>query len=153
MTFIEELTQEFVSMYTSKNEKEIIHKARFLVREINRNEFQFMMTKHPYAVARALYYLLSDEAKLTDEESVPVAKLLYYCLLKNYLTNSNADVSDANFSDLIGGCQLGVIFMTKYIKFVAFLLYRVLLIICQMLHESMQVISFYFSVKLFVRQK
>lgn len=120
MTFIEELTQEFVSMYTSKNEKEIIHKARILVREIKRNEFQFMMTKHPYAVARALYYLLSDEAKLTDEESVPVAKLLYYCLLKNYLTNSNANASDANFFDLIGGCQLGVIFMTKYIKFVAF---------------------------------
>ena len=60
MTFIEELTQEFVSTYSSKNEKEIIHKARMLVREINRNEFQFMMTKHPYAVARALYYLLSD---------------------------------------------------------------------------------------------
>jgi len=120
MTFIEEFAQEFVAVYNSKNEKEICHKARILVGEINKDEYQFTRTTHPYAMATALYHLLSDEAKLTDEESIPVAKLLYYCLLKNYLINNDTDISDVKYADLIGGCQLGIIFMTKFMKFIAF---------------------------------
>lgn len=120
MSFIEEIVQEFVSIYNSKNEKEISHKAKVLVRKINRDEFQFTQTAHPYAMATALYYLLSDEAKLTEEECIPVAKLTYYCLLKNYLENSNTNVDDAKYTDFIGGCKLGIIFMTKFMRFIAF---------------------------------
>lgn len=120
MAFIDEIAQEFITIYDSKDEKEISHKARVFVQAIKKNEYQFTRTAHPYAMATALYYLLSDEAKLTDEECIPVAKLVYYCLLKNYRENCNTGVSDVKYADFIGGCKLGIIFMTKFMKFIAF---------------------------------
>lgn len=118
MKLIEKLAKEFISEYSSGDRQSAVKTARIILREIEKDEWQFKGLAHNYAVARALYYLLSlEELSLIDEEYRNIVKLAYYCLLKNYSENVDVEISDAKYSDIIGGSELAFVVICENVNF------------------------------------
>ena len=80
---------------------------------IKRDEWQFREVKHTYLIARAMYYLLRVNDRLSSEDNGAIVRLVYYCLLRNYLENKDVLSTDIKYADLISGCELAFVVMCK----------------------------------------
>ena len=123
MKSIEQIANEFMAAYNSGNEVETSYRADVFARAIKRDEWQFRKVEHAYAIARAMYYLLRVNDRLSNDDSGAIVRLVYYCLLRNYSENSDVLSTDAKYADLIGGCELAFVVMCKSGQF---LMYRIL---------------------------
>lgn len=114
MTTIENLLNEFLTNYRLGKKEEYTKVANILLNNIQRDEKQFSYTKHSYMAATALYYLfIQHEKPLSYEQSAEVTKLIYVCLINNFLDNKDVDSSDPKYLDLIGGSQLAIIVLLQ----------------------------------------
>lgn len=123
---IEELANDFITAYNSGNEERTVLKAKIFFGEINKNESQLRIITHHYTVARALYYLLqleNNQFSLTIEDATSILRLVYYCLLKNYMINSEVEPSKIKYADIIGGSELLCTTICRYGKL---LMYNIL---------------------------
>lgn len=123
MESIEQIAKEFMTAYNSGNEAEISRGANIFAKAIKRDEWQLKKVEHTYAIAKAMYYLLRVNDRLSDNDSGAIVRLIYYCLLRNYSENNDVLSTDAKYADLIGGCELAFIVMCKSGQF---LIYRIL---------------------------
>lgn len=118
MTTLENLLNEFLTNYRLGKKEEYSKVADILLNNIKRDEKQFAYTKHSYMAATALYQLfLQKEKPLSYEQSEVVMKLIYVCLLNNFLDNKDVATSDSKYLDLIGGSQLAVIVLLQNPEF------------------------------------
>ncbi len=112
-----------MTAYNSGNEEETSRRANLFARAVKRDEWQFRKVEHTYAMAKAMYYLLRVNDRLSNDDSGAIVRLIYYCLLRNYSENSDVLSTDAKYADLIGGCELAFIVICKNEEF---LMYRIL---------------------------
>lgn len=112
-----------MAAYNSGNKEETSRRANIFAKAIKRDEWQFRKVEHTYAIARAMYYLLRVNDRLSNDDSGAIVRLVYYCLLRNYLESCNVSSTDAKYADLIAGCELAFIVMCKSGQF---LIYRIL---------------------------
>ena len=94
MKSIEQIANEFMTAYSSGNEEETSRRANIFARAIKRDEWQFKKVEHTYAMARAMYYLLRANDRLSSDDSGAIVRLVYYCLLRNYSENSDVLSTD-----------------------------------------------------------
>lgn len=121
MSMIEKLAKDLIVTYDSGSEEDARMKLRRFLREIKNNEYQFKKVVHPYLMAECLYCILAideENDELKDEEYYKIVKLIYYCLLKNYIENSDVSVIDAKYRDVIGGSQMVCVLLCKYRPFI-----------------------------------
>lgn len=123
MKSIDLIANEFMDAYNSGDEEVTSRKAEVFAKAIKRNEWQFKKVEHTYAIARAMYYLLRVNNRLSDDDCGAIIRLIYYCLLKNYSENNNVLSTDDKYADVIGGCELAFIIMCKSGQFI---MYRIL---------------------------
>lgn len=123
MKSIEQIANEFMTAYNSGNEEETSRRANIFTIAIKRDEWQFREVKHTYLIARAMYYLLRVNDRLSSEDNGAIVRLVYYCLLRNYLENKDVLSTDIKYADLISGCELAFVVMCKSGQF---LIYRIL---------------------------
>ncbi len=107
MSTLEQKATEFISAFNSGNKAEISRTSTNFSEAIESNEWQLCKTSSTYLLSRALYYLVD----LPGVNHANICKLLYFCLLRNYLDKQNS-ILHSDYSDLIGGCQLA--FVTIY---------------------------------------
>lgn len=110
MGSIDEIAKNFMAAYNLGDKNELLRQYALLLSKVNSNEWEFRRIEHYYLVGKALYYLQEEDKAntLTDEEYGTIDKLIYYCLLKNYLRNKDVYPTNEKYGDLIGGCELGV---------------------------------------------
>ena len=118
MTPVKSLANEFLTVYNNGNKIEISHKAKILARAIRPNEWQFRSAQNPYAMARALYYSLLECGQLSQPDYNSIIKVIYYCLLKNFLKYNNDATNESSYGDFIGGNELGFIFLNQNGQFI-----------------------------------
>lgn len=123
MKSIDQLANEFMDAYNSGDEEVISRKADVFAKAIKRDEWQLKKVEHTYAIARAMYYLLRVNNRLSNDDCGAIVRLIYYCLLKNYSENNNVLSTDAKYADFIGGCELAFVIMCKSGQF---LMHRIL---------------------------
>ena len=111
------LANEFLTAYNNGNQEEISHKAKILASAIRPNEWLFRNTENPYLMARTLYALLLESEQLSQPDYKSIIKIIYYCLLQNYLKYCDTSLRETNYGDYIGGCELGFIFLNQNDKF------------------------------------
>lgn len=120
MESIEQIANKFMAAYNSGNKEEISRSADVFAKAIKRNEWQLRMVKNMYAMSQAMYYLLRVNDRLSGDDSGAIVRLIYYCLLRNYLENSDVSVSDVKYADLIGGCELAFVVMCRDGRFIMY---------------------------------
>ena len=123
MSLVEQHANEFMTAYGSGNEESISCKANIFAKSIKRDEYQLKKVEHTYAMARAMYYLLRKNDRLSSGDREAIVRLIYYCLLRNYSENCRSQSTDAKYADLISGCELAFIVMCKSGQF---LMHRIL---------------------------
>ncbi|WP_277234787.1 hypothetical protein [Phocaeicola salanitronis] len=126
MRTIDEIAKNFIAAYNLGDKNELLRQYELLLSKVNSNEWEFRRIEHYYLVGKALYYLQEEDKAntLTDEEYGTIDKLIYYCLLKNYLRNKDVDPTNGKYGDLIGGCELGVYIICMEHEFLNFELIR-----------------------------
>ena len=118
MTPVKSLANEFLTVYNNGNKEEISLKAKILIRAIRPNEWQFRNAENPYMMARTLYTLLLETEQLSNIDYKSIIKIIYYCLLQNYLKYRDTTLRESNYGDYIGGCELGFIFLNQDGQFI-----------------------------------
>ena len=110
-TSIDQTAQKIVSAFRTENAQMLKEETKEMLRQINYYENIFSVVKHPYLVAKSLYFILT-EGFLSEENQMSVIKLAYFCLLNNYLKNSNSKSGDAEYEELVSGCKLALVLIS-----------------------------------------
>ena len=116
---IDEIAQNIVSSFNADDTIMLKMKTKDMLRQINSNESMFSVVQHPYLVAKSLYFMLTEDY-LTEDEQISVIKLVYFCLLNNYLKNSGCKSGEAGYDDLVSGCKLALVMISmqnQYLKY------------------------------------
>lgn len=116
---IDEIAQNIVSSFNADDTIMLKMKTKDMLRQINSNESMFSVVQHPYLVAKSLYFMLTEDY-LTEDEQISVIKLVYFCLLNNYLKNSGCKSGEAGYEDLVSGCKLALVMISmqnQYLKY------------------------------------
>lgn len=108
---IDEIAQRIVSDFNAENyemlkndTKEMLHKMKF-------DESMFSVVKHPYLVAKSLYFMLTEDYLSVDDQ-MSVVKLAYFCLLNNFLKNADKKIEEPEYEDLVSGCKLALVLIS-----------------------------------------
>ncbi|WP_140392844.1 hypothetical protein [Parabacteroides sp. An277] len=122
MERIEECAVNLLAAYGSGDNETLLKQAKFLAYRISRNENQFCRLTHYYIVAKALDKLLDldDQLNFSDALYGSIIKLIYYCLLRNYLEYSDLPHTDTKYADLVGGCELAFVIICENINFIMY---------------------------------
>lgn len=116
---IDEIAQNIVSAFTSENDASMRQETKKMLHQMDFDESMFSVVKRPYLVAKSLYFMLTQEY-LSDEEKMSTVKLCYFCLLKNYLTNKDGKVGEAEYEDLVSGSKLALVLISMQGQFLMF---------------------------------
>lgn len=110
-TRIDKIAQKIVSSYIGKKEEILAQNTREMLLELHRNEYAFSAVKYPYLVAKSLYYIWSS-GKLIEDDQIFCVRLIYFCLLNNYLKNAESNPGEANYKNLVLGCKLAIVLIS-----------------------------------------
>jgi hypothetical protein len=108
---IEETAQRIISAFKTENAQILKDEAKEMLRQINYYESMFSIVKHPFLVAKSLYFMLTEDY-LSEDNQMSVIKLTYFCLLKNFLKNCNSKPGDAEYEELVSGCKLALVLIS-----------------------------------------
>lgn len=111
MTSIEILSANFLKAFYANAKEECGNSAKRIIRDIEKNEWQFKYIDDYYNVAKALYYLnvQDDDGEISIDTNCAIYKLMYYCLLKNYILSN----LHSNTASLINGAKLMLIILCE----------------------------------------
>ena len=118
---IDEIAQNIVSAFIAENAQMLRQETKKMLCQIDINEFMFSAVKRPYLVAKSLYFMLTEDC-LTEDEQMSVVKLVYFCLLNNYLKNCDSKPGDAKYEDLVSGCKLAIVLIAMQNKYLMYLI-------------------------------
>ena len=110
-TGIDKIAQKIVLAFNTENAQMLKEETREMLRQINYYESMFSIVKHPFIVAKSLYFMLTEDY-LSEENQMSVIKLTYFCLLKNFLENCTSKQSDPGYEELVSGCKLVLVLIS-----------------------------------------
>lgn len=112
---IEILADNFLKAYYANTREEYRTYARKLIRQLEKDEWQFRNIEQNYQVAKALYYLnvQDDNEEISTDTNCSIYKLMYYCLLQNYISSTEQD----NINSLISGSKLALIILCEQAEY------------------------------------
>ena len=102
---IDETAKKIVSSFNTGDTVMFKRETQYMLSLIRHEEDMFSVVKCPYLVAKSLYFMLTEDFLSVDEQTSCV-KLTYFCLLNNYLKNSDKKPGDPGYEDLVSGCKL-----------------------------------------------
>ena len=105
---IDEIAQKIVSSFKEDNAVVLKENTMDMLHQIEYYESRFSVVKHPYLVAKSLYFMLTEDY-LTEDNQVSCIKLIYFCLLNNYLKNKDRKSVDPEYEELVSGCKLALV--------------------------------------------
>lgn len=115
MNQIETLADNFLKAYYANTREEYQTYAKELIRQLEKDEWQFRKIENNYNVAKALYYLnvQDDNEEISTDTNCTIYKLMYYCLLKNYISSTQK----GNINSLIKGSKLALIILCEQAEY------------------------------------
>lgn len=108
---IDQLAENIVSSFNADDRATLKETAKFMLHKMKHHEAMFSVVKRPYMVAKSLYFMLTEDY-LSTEEQMSVVKLIYFCLLNNYLKNCDSKYGDASYEDLVLGSKLALVLIS-----------------------------------------
>lgn len=105
---IDEIAQRIVSDFNAENNEMLKVDTKEMLHKMKHYESMFSVVKHPYLVAKSLYFMLTEDYLSVDDQMSAV-KLAYFCLLINYLKNADKKAIDPEYEDLVSGCKLALV--------------------------------------------
>lgn len=108
---IDEIAQRIVSDFNAENDEMLKVDTKEMLHKMKHYESMFSVVKHPYLVAKSLYFMLTEDYLSVDDQMSAV-KLAYFCLLNNYLKNGDKQTIDPEFEDLVSGCKLALVLIS-----------------------------------------
>ncbi len=115
MNQIETLADNFLKAYYANTREEYQTYAKKLIRQLEKDEWQFRKIENNYNVAKALYYLnvQDDNDEISTDTNCTIYKLMYYCLLKNYISSTQK----GDLNSLIKGSKLALIILCEQAEY------------------------------------
>lgn len=116
---IDEIAEKIIFSFNADDTLMLEKYTKNMLRQIKTNESMFSVVQRPYLVAKSLYFMLTEDY-LTEDEQISVVKLVYFCLLINYLKNKDCRLGSTGHEDLISGCQLALVIISmqnQYLKY------------------------------------
>ena len=116
---IDQLAENIVSSFNADDRATLKETAKFMLHKMKHHESMFSVVKRPYIVAKSLYFMLTEDY-LSTEEQMSVVKLVYFCLLNNYLKNCDSKYGDADYEDLVSGSKLALVLFSMQNQFLMY---------------------------------
>ncbi|MDE5845165.1 MAG: hypothetical protein K2H44_07260 [Muribaculaceae bacterium] len=112
---IENLTENFLTAYYADKKNEYQVYIQKIIDEIGQDEWQFRLVEDNYKVAKALFYVIiqDDDNRISLDIKCSIFKLMYYCLLKNYISS----IQENNPTSLNYGSKLLLIILSDQTDF------------------------------------
>lgn len=108
---IDEIAQKIIVSFNAEDSVALKNEIKMMLHQIDYDESMFSVVKHPYAVAKSLYFMLTQDY-LSEDNQISCIKLAYFCLLKNYLDNKDKKVGDLGYEELVSGCKLALVLIS-----------------------------------------
>lgn len=108
---IDDIAETIVSSFNEREKLKLKDATMNMLSEIKIDEGMFTVVRKPYLVAKSLYFMLTQDY-LTSEEQTSVIKLVYFCLLNNYLKNCDSRPDVMEYKDLILGSKLALVLIS-----------------------------------------
>lgn len=119
---IDDIAETIVLSFNEGEKLKLKDATKNMLSEIKIDEGMFSVVRKPYLVAKSLYFMLTQDY-LTIEEQTSVIKLVYFCLLNNYLKNCDSKPGDMEYEDLILGCKLTLVLISMQNQYLMYILY------------------------------
>lgn len=116
---IDQLAENIVSSFNVDDRASLKEATNFMLHKMKHHEGMFSVVKRPYIVAKSLYFMLTEDY-LSTEEQMSAVKLVYFCLLNNFLKNSDSRYSDAGYEDLVSGSKLALVLFSMQNQFLMY---------------------------------
>ena len=116
---IDQLAENIVSSFNVDDRASLKEATRFMLHKMKHHEGMFSVVKRPYIVAKSLYFMLTEDY-LTTEEQMSAVKLVYFCLLNNFLKNCDSRYGDAGYEDLVSGSKLALVLFSMQNQFLMY---------------------------------
>ena len=108
---IDQLAENIVSSFNADDTATLKETTKFMLHKMKYHEDMFSVVKRPYIVAKSLYFMLTED-DLSTENQMSAVKLVYFCLLNNFLKNCDSKYGDAGYEDLVSGCKLALVLIS-----------------------------------------
>lgn len=116
---IDQLAENIVSSFNADDRATLKETGKLMLHKMKHHEGMFSVVKRPYIVAKSLYFMLTEDY-LSTEEQMSVVKLVYFCLLNNYLKNCDSKYGDADYEDLVSGSELALVLFSMQNQFLMY---------------------------------
>lgn len=116
---IDQLAENIVSSFNIDDRATLKETTKFMLHKMKHHEGMFSVVKRPYIVAKSLYFMLTEDY-LSTEEQMSVVKLVYFCLLNNFIKNCDSKYSDAGYEDLVSGSKLALVLLSMQNQFLMY---------------------------------
>ena len=116
---IDQLAENIVSSFNVDDRVTLKETTKFMLHKMKHHEGMFSVVKRPYVVAKSLYFMLTEDY-LSTEEQMSAVKLVYFCLLTNFLKNCDSKHDDAGYEDLVSGSKLALVLFSMQNQFLMY---------------------------------
>ncbi len=116
---IDQLAEKIILSFNAEDRTELKESTKFMLHKMKYHENMFSVVKRPYIVAKSLYFMLTEDY-LSTEQQMSVVKLIYLCLLNNYLKKCDTKYGDADYEDLVSGSKLALVLFSMQNQFLMY---------------------------------
>ena len=116
---IDQLAENIVSSFNADDRASLKEATKFMLHKMKHHEGMFSVVKRPYIVAKSLYFMLTEDY-LSTEEQMSAVKLVYFCLLNNFLKNCDSKHGEAGYEDLVSGSKLALVLFSMQNQFLMY---------------------------------
>lgn len=116
---IDQLAENISSSFNVDDRATLKETTKFMLHKMRHHESMFSVVNRPYIVAKSLYFMLTEDY-LSTEEQMSAVKLIYFCLLNNYLKNCDSKYGSREYEDLVSGCKLSLVLFSMQNQFLMY---------------------------------
>lgn len=116
---IDQLAENIVSSFNADDTATLKETTKFMLNKMKHHEGMFSVVKRPYIVAKSLYFMLTEDY-LSTEEQMSAIKLVYFCLLNNFLKNCDSKYDEAGYEDIVSGSKLALVLFLMQNQFLMY---------------------------------
>lgn len=116
---IDQLAENIVSSFNADDTATLKETTKFMLNKMKHHEGMFSVVKRPYIVAKSLYFMLTEDY-LSTEEQMSAVKLVYFCLLNNFLKNCDSKYDEAGYEDIVSGSKLALVLFLMQNQFLMY---------------------------------
>lgn len=116
---IDQLAENVVSSFNADDTATLQETTKFMLHKMKHHEGMFSVVKRPYIVGKSLYFMLTEDY-LSTEEQMSAVKLVYFCLLNNFLKNCDRKYDEAGYEDIVSGSKLALVLFSMQNQFLMY---------------------------------